>query len=293
MTGPAVVQQVYVDARNTNPQLTFGGSLTAGNLVIAAAWFGDGGSFFTADQGGWTFISQTAVGSGAITLWGRIVAGGDGTGSGYSAFSSSNTNNTNACAGYEISNAAASVGASVELSNVDVFTAGHATDAITTQTTGNANDLACLFAFAELVVFPSQPTLGSPFSNDAGHAGFTETGAIGHKSYVSSGSSVNCTITWNSTDSKNTAALFIIKSASAGETANPVTLALSGVSFNSVAPRIETGNATLALGGVKFNAQAEFEAETFAATLALSGISIKANVVDVSAEPTLVNFYVF
>ena len=82
--------------------------------------------------------------------------------------------------------------------------------------------------------------------------------------------------------------------APAGSETSTASLALTGVSFSGAGGRTETATpVTLALSKVSFAAVAQFANETFTAALALVGISIKANVVDVTAEPVLVNFYTF
>ena len=97
-----------------------------------------------------------------------------------------------------------------------------------------------------------------------------------------------------SSGEETTYGMISLKSGSSTETANPVKLALSGVSFNGGGARTETANpATLALGGIKYTAAAQFIAESGAASLVLGGVAFKINTVDVTAEPSLVNFYTF
>ena len=134
----------------------------------------------------------------------------------------------------------------------------------------------------------------SPPARTTGGWTIDTTGPYGvEQAIASSGASVDIVI-GASGFSDTVYGMLSLKSGSSTETANPVKLALSGVSFNGGGARTETANpVTLALGGIKYTAAAQFIAESGAASLVLGGVAFKINTVDVTAEPSLVNFYTF
>ena len=280
----AVQQVAYNDARSVDPTPTLSSGPTAGNLIVAVGWWSGPPAY--ANINGWTLISDAtgASSNGGIGLFTRTAIAGD-TGT-YGALSSGNTG-YNACIVYEISG-----GAAVDLSNPQVFATPGATNTATSENTGAANDLALFFGF-QYAILGGTPScsLGSAGTS---HAGFGAGGVSNYLAVVSSGTAEAPVYTWNDTPTYCGAVTLFLKAGSSTETANPVKLALSGVSFNGGGARTETANpVTLALGGIKYTAAAQFIAESGAVALVLSKVAFKINTVDVTAEPSLVNFYTF
>ena len=281
----AVVQAARAaTAGSSSAQPVFGSTCTAGNLWIAISSGATSAMQSTpsVSNGGWTRLGGAADGSGngeQTEVWSLTATA---TTTPPQIQSGTFNLDRNVVGIWEISGGAVLD----QLVAGDVSSAGGTTSNLTT---GAANTL-CLIGEAARFEDPAI-TAGGWNIDFATGTGDTIIG--GNQAVASSGATVNATIA--ASGFANTGyAMVSLKSGSSTETANPVKLALSGISFNGGGARTETANpVTLALGGVKFNGAAQFIAEVGSVALVLNGVAFKINSVDVTAEPTLVSFAIF
>ena len=286
MAGPTVVSGQAVAgenfSNNDTTTLTFASNVTAGNTLVQFT-FGPTNTmvnFPSTGQNGWTRVGgyQDTLPSYGMTveIWTRTALVGDGKTppivcSGYNLIG-------NESVMWELTPAAA------DQTNFGFVTGAGGTS--TNLTTGAANTMALAACMADFNETSSIATTGGWTIDTTGPYGVEQA-------IASSGASVDIVI-GASGFSDTVYGMLSLKSGSSTETANPVKLALSGVSFNGGGARTETANpVTLALSHASFNVHAESDAETAAATLVLGGVAFKINTVDVTAEPVLVNFYTF
>ena len=276
----AVVQIASVAASSGGtalPAVAMGAPVTAGNLLVYAVFAASNpvvrvAPFPATGQNGWTSAgisvgSLSGSSNGQVEVFTRTALMGDGT-TPPSPYSSGNYSTYFfACIQWEVSGVTGGIDAAN--SSATMGTTGGTTASLTS---GHAAELA-LLASCNFGILPTIAPSGSPgtWTVDGTENGYTPQIAWAHQAIPLSGSTVDAAIS-GSGDDFVYFQMLLEGTTSATETANPVTLALSGVSFNVKAQKYSEGGPV---------------------SLALTGVAFKINTVDVTAEPSLVNFYTF
>ena len=279
MTAPTVVQTAVASNGGVNiPGATFGASVTAGNVLVAFIFSvpsAMGLTFPVTGQNGWTLQAHDTDGpSGSINcnvaVYTRTGLVGDGTTPPAPVGSSGGSYNTFAidCVYYELAGAG-----SIDV--IEASSAGSSAGLTTaSQTSGFNNELAlvCWQQFNGSGL-GSLAMTGGGFTQDLS-TGVTFGGVVaGHKTIASSGTGVTATSTGTSGQNNVQYAQVLFQSASS--------------------PGTETGNVTMRFSGVAFNVVAAHAKEFVTVSVALKKLGIQANVIDVSALPTQVQFWTF
>lgn len=277
MSGPTVVQSVATSSAGGSLAPAFASDPTVGNTLYAFMSCQTSHAAITfpaaATGTGWSRVGgfkDTSTNGSQIEVYQRKVVGGDTKsnipgvfgGSSYSAVSSSEWLT-------EILNDGTLDGSLVTGS---IPQAGGTSSNLTT---GVNSALVMGLAVGLFATLPGSYGSGWSTTNCAGSPGGQQIGQLESNAEASSGSAVNLTVGAGFTGVPWAYVMMSLTSSSSTETANPVTLALSGVSFSAVAADITT-SASLVLTKVSFNV-ASSPIVTMTAALALGGVTFAAS----------------
>lgn len=249
---------------NFSAQPVFGATCTVGNTwyAISSGRTANMNSNPSTSDGGWTRLGGAADASGngeQTEVWSLACTA---TTTPPKIQSGTFNSDRNVVGIFEVSGGGSGV-TTDQIVAGNVAAAGGTTSNLTT---GAANTLALIGSAA---VFENPAITGGGWSLDW-HALGTDKIEGGHQAVASSGATVNATI-----------------AASGFANTGYVMITLKG------AGATESGAVTMAFSGISMSASGSDADEAAAVAMAFGGIAIKVNVVDVTAEPTLVNFYVF